>query len=132
EPEAVIDPAASPDRVLLEDPESGRGLARAGDARFRALDRRHERGRERGDAAQPVEEIERGALAGEQRAGEAVDPGDRAADRDSVAVGYDAREPDLGVEHPERGLGEIEAGHDALFARHDLRLAARVCGNDGV
>ncbi len=62
EAEAVIDAAAGADRVFLERAQAGRRLARAGDARARALDRGHIARGERSDAAQAAEEIERGAL----------------------------------------------------------------------
>ena len=93
EAEAVVDAAAGPDRVFLE----GRAI-RASSCACRQCARPCPRppstigSGQRGDAAQAVEEVERGPLAGEQRARLARDRGDGAAGCDLAAVLDDARE----------------------------------------
>ncbi len=70
-------------RRLLEHPQPGRRLARVEHARARALDRLHVAGRQGGDAAQLLHEVQGGALGGEDRLGEALDDEHRAARRSS-------------------------------------------------
>ena len=55
-----------------------------------------------------------------------------AAGSNLAAVLNHARELDLWIEHPERGLGEIETRDHARLARHDLSLALCVGHDDRV
>ena len=132
EPEAMIDPAAGPYRVFLEGAQPRRRLARLGNLRRRALDCGDEGRRQRGNAAQAAEKIERRALAGEQSARGPLHYGDGRAGSNLAAVLNHARELDLWIEHPERGLGEIETRDHARLARHDLSLALCVGHDDRI
>src|SRR5262245_2838526 len=69
EAETVVDAASGPDGIFLQRTESRRRLARTGDARARAFDRLDVGCGQGGYAAQPSEEVERGSLGGEDRAG---------------------------------------------------------------
>ena len=73
----MVGAAAGADGVLLERAQARRGLAGVEDARARALDRRDVAGGERGDPGQAAEEVERHALAGEDRGGGPVQLGER-------------------------------------------------------
>ena len=73
---AVVRAAAAAHRVLLERAQAGRRLARVEDARGRALGQLDEAARERGDPAQAADEVERDALAGEDRPRRAFDDGE--------------------------------------------------------
>ena len=68
EAEAVVATAAAGDGVLLELAEAGSRLARVEDRRARALDRVDVAARERRDPGETTEEVERDALAGQDRA----------------------------------------------------------------
>ena len=92
-PEAMIDPAAGP-APRISRRRAGPGVVLRVQA-MRALvpSTAATIGRgQRGDAAQAAEKIERGPLAGEQRARLAGDLGDHAAGSDLAAVIDDARE----------------------------------------
>ena len=67
---AMVDTATGPDRGLLERAQAGRRLAGVPDAgvRRRSPGRVDEPARERGDAREVAEEVQRGALRGEDRA----------------------------------------------------------------
>ena len=67
QPHAVIAAPAGAHRVFLQDPQPGQGLARAGDARGRALGLCHGSSRQGGDAAQMRHEIQGRALGRQQR-----------------------------------------------------------------
>ncbi len=87
--------------------------------------------RERGDAAQSTQKIERDALAGEDRARRAFDLGE---ERRHVGDGRSVLDERLdangwvdGAEH--RG-GDRDAAHDAGLLEQELRTAARVRGDE--
>ena len=77
ETDAVIDPAAAADGVLLDGPQPGRRLARVEDRDPGAGDLLDETAREGGDSGQAADEVERGALAGEDRPRRALELGQR-------------------------------------------------------
>ena len=68
EAEAVVEAAAAAHGVFLQRAQARRGLARAADARVGACGAAHVIGRQRGDAGQAADEIQRGALADEHGA----------------------------------------------------------------
>ncbi len=74
--EAVIHTAAAADCVAFECAQPGCRLARVEDRRARALDEIDVPGGERCDSAEAAEDVERGSLAGEDRACGALDRGD--------------------------------------------------------
>ena len=70
---AVIGPAAGSHGELLDQTHSGRGLARIEHDAGRAADRVHEAPGVRRDAARSLQDVQRGALQGQQSAGGAPD-----------------------------------------------------------
>ena len=69
----VVDPAAAAHGVLLQGPQQRHGLAGVADDRAGALDRVDPAPGQRGDAGQVAEQVQRGALGGEQLPGLAAD-----------------------------------------------------------
>ena len=116
----MVAAAAHAHGVLLERAQAGRRLARAGDARPGAGDGVDDAAGGGGDAAQPAEEVERRALAGEQRRARAAHVGERGPGRDARAVG-DAQisKLDRGIEQREGPRRQLEAGDAAGAAGHD-------------
>src|SRR5262249_31768623 len=113
EAETVVRPAAGAHGQLLESTEAGWRLARVEDDRTRSRDGIDLARGQRRDPGEPAEQVERGALTGEERAGAAGDPGHLALDR--VAVAGDRLEVDTRVELAEHGLDELETAEDASF-----------------
>ena len=73
EPGAVIGAASAPDRVLLQSSPARGRLARVEDDGLGPADRIHEPPGCGGDARQPLDEVEGGALGGEDGPGPAMD-----------------------------------------------------------
>ena len=114
---AMVRAAAAGDGELVEPPQARRGLARVEDLDARALDRRDVPAGGGGDARHPLQQVERGALGGQDRAGRALDPGDRAR-RVRNALAFADQHLHLG--------GRVEPAHDLVGHRqaaHDSRLA---------
>ena len=130
EPEAVVAAAAARDRVLLERAQPGRRLARVEDLGAGALDGVHVPARERGDAGEAAEEVERRALAGQDRRGAAREARDDRPAVDRVAVGGERFEAQVGIERVEDVAGDVEAADDAGLLHEDLRRAGRIGGDD--
>ena len=89
-PEPMVPAAAAPDRVLLQGPPAGRGLAGVEIPAGVPCDRRDEPRRERRDPAEPLEEIQRGPLQCQDRphrAGKLRDHSPSPAGRPSAARG---------------------------------------------
>jgi hypothetical protein len=84
EPEAMIEAAAAAHRVFLERAQAGRGLAGAADAQSSAGGMADIIGGERGDAGQPADKVQGGALTGQHRAR-------RARNRQQVLTGGNRR-----------------------------------------
>ena len=93
EPEAVIGASTRAHGVLLQGAHQRCRLARVedGDATGGRID---ELPRERGDAGEPLNEVERRALAGQQRVGPAADLSDGGAGRAQRAVAVMNRDLD--------------------------------------
>ena len=83
EAEAVVRAAAGAHGVFLQGAKARRGLARAGDPRLRAGDGVDIAARQRGDAGEMAEEVERHALGGKDRARVAGDARDDRAGGDA-------------------------------------------------
>ncbi len=122
EPDAVVRAAAAADGVLLERAQAGRRLARVEDRRAGALDRVDVAARQRRDAAEAAEQVERSALAGEHGARRPstarAAPGRRAG-----AVGDERLER----ETPGRARGRRRARHRARRRRRAPRAGAPPC-----
>ncbi len=67
EAEAMIEAAAAAHRIFFQRAQAGGGLAGAADAQFGAGGVAHVIRCQRGDAGQPADKIQRGALAGQHR-----------------------------------------------------------------
>ena len=81
--------------------------------------------RQRGDAAQPLQKVERRALGREQRARVAADIGDDFARLDTRAVAPPHFEDRLRIELTERLGGHVEAGDDEIGLGDDRAARAR-------
>jgi hypothetical protein len=84
--DAVIGAAAAKDGVFLKGAQAGDGLARVEDAGVRALNGVGELARERGDAADVLQQVEDDALATEQDARVVANDGQHLAGMDAHAV----------------------------------------------
>ena len=102
EPDAVIEGPADRGRVLVEGAPARERLARVDDARAGALDRRHETPGGAGDAAQPPEKVERGALGREDGAQASRDEGERLAGLGQLALAAQALEAQTRDRPPRR------------------------------
>ena len=87
EAEAVIGAAAQPHRLLFEDAQPGGRLAGTDDFRLVTGDRVNQRAGCGGDAGEPRNQVQRGALGRQYRPRPAGDPGHRLASLDAAAVG---------------------------------------------
>src|SRR4029453_16563039 len=87
---------------------------------------------QRGDAAQPSEEVERGSLGGEDRPGLARHGRNLSARADAAAIDDDPGEADIGVERLEGRLGEVEPRHHAGLTRDDRGRGGCAGGDDRV
>src|SRR6185436_1889075 len=119
EAEAVVAAAAGADGVLLERAKAGGGLAGADDAGVGAGDGVDDAAGGGGDAGEVTEEVQRDALASEDRAGRALPICEGGAGVDDVAVGRTRVEADARVEQCEHPCRHLEAGDAARAARHD-------------
>ena len=88
EAEAVIGAAADAHGVLLREPQAGQRLAGVQDPGAGAGDGIRAGPGRRGHGGQRLQEIERGALPGEQRAGGAVQFAEHLVGLDAVAFGH--------------------------------------------
>ena len=139
EPGAMVGAAAAAHGVLLEDAQRRRGLAgiEDGDA---ARGRVDEARGQRGDARQPLQEVQRDPLGGEQGPGPSGHFGHRLAGFAARAVAPAHGEHRVGVELPECRLGDPDAGDDQrrlgdddaarLHRRVDRRRAGDVAAAD--
>ena len=94
-------------------------------SRPRARHRRDTARRQRGDAGEPSQEVERGALRRQQRRRVTRDPRQRRARRDRCAIGRERLELDTGIELGEGQRGDGQPGDDASLARDDTGAALR-------
>ena len=123
-PEAVVRAAAREHGGLFQRAQAGRGLARVEDARAVRLYGIHKFARERGDAAELLDEVQRRALGGEDAADRAGDFDRGVAGLQCVAVPADAPHVEGRIHQCERPHRAIHACEDARFLRKDPRLSA--------
>ena len=123
--------AAAADGVFFQAAPAGRCFARVVDPRGRAVDAADVLARERGDAGQPAEEIQKRPLAGEHVAGRASEFGDDSAGGDFVAVDRAWPPIDRGLHFVDDDRQGAEAGDDAGLAGDDRRPALSVGGDEG-
>ena len=122
--DAVVAPAAAAHGVLLREPQPRNGLARVEERAACAgelLDVAARRGRRGG---QRLQEVESGALAGEQRARRAVGLEQQRAGRQPLAVDGVPAQAELWVELAEHRIRERGAAQHRRLARDDARAAA--------
>ena len=135
---AVVDAAATDDRVFLERAQAGHSLAGVEDAGFGARNGPDVFAGDSGDAAHALQEVEHDALGREQGGCIAADDGDGlpALDLDAIKnfrVVDDLEAPTCGctglralrVEDVEQGADRAQAGQDAGLARADGRGTAQ-------
>src|SRR3989338_8433635 len=108
--EAVVRAAADAHGVALEQAQAGSGLAGVAQLRFRSLQAGDVAAGEGGDAAQALQEVERGALAAQERAGVAPHLGQHAAAHE-LAFFDQGAEAQLRVEQLEQPLHHRQARH---------------------
>jgi hypothetical protein len=126
----VVRAAARADGELLERTEAGRRLARVEDRRVGPSNGLDVAARQRGDAGQTAEQVERRSFSGEKRTRVARDTCDRPFR--NVAVMHDALERDAWVELAEYGLRDIEPAGDAFLLQQDRDVEPCVGRDDGV
>ena len=129
QPDAVVHGTARLRRVLLGEPEPRDGLARVEHAAARALEPLGVAPRCRGRARQRLQEIERGALAREQRPGRALEPAHDRACGHGVAVPRGPVDGDAVVERGEDGVEPLPAAEHGVLAQRD-RGAGPLPGRD--
>ena len=124
---AMVPAAAAADGVLLERAEPGRGLARVEDGRPRPLGQLDEAAGEGGDTAEPADEVERDALAAEDRARGPLDQGEYRRHVGHRRALLEFR-PDVyrGVEGVEDGGADRNPADDARLLEQQLRAAVRI------
>ena len=132
ETEAVVAAAAALDRVLLELPQPGRRLARVEDLGAGSLDRVDEAPRERGDAGQAAEDVQRRAArrSGSARAGPSSSATLRRRPRRRRR-----RAPRTARSRPARGRRSCARSRPQTTPRsltRIARLAGRIRGNDAL
>src|SRR5205085_7543529 len=114
QPEPMVRPAAGAHRVLLQFAERWRRFAGVED-RDAAAGGVDETPRQRRNAAEPLEKVERGALAGEERPRRPGNGRNRGAGRAALAVSGADGDRDAGFELPEGLQRHVEAGDDAVL-----------------
>ncbi len=93
----MVEAPAGAHRVLLREAKAGQGLARVDDASPRALDGIGVQRGLGGDRAQQLQEVERGALGCQQRAGGAFDFQHGLVGRAALAFGAEPGDAGLGI-----------------------------------
>ncbi len=126
QPDAVIDPAPNAHRILLQQAQSGRGLARVGDSCPCALHGVHESACEGGDTRQVLEEVQRGALAHQNRARGTPQAQNARAGREPRAVRKRFGKLNGGVQSLEHAPSDFHTAEDTLRLRQNRALGLRV------
>ncbi len=123
---AVVDAAAAPHGVLLERAQPGRRLAGVADARAGAVDRVDPGGGERRDAGQVAQQVERGALGGEQRPHGTVGLEHRLPAHGPLAVGGQRAQLHPGHDDVEDRHRDADTGERPVGPRDEGRHPAQV------
>ena len=82
--------------------------------------------RERGDARHALEQVERGALAAEQRAAQAFNGGNHLSRLNALAIGDALRELLVLIQAGQHQPGHFQPGHHAALFGNELAAQARV------
>ena len=131
QPHAVIAAPAGAHRVFLQDPQPGQGLARAGDARGRALGLCHGSSRQGGDAAQVRHEIQRGALGRQQRTHRPLHACQHLPGPYPLPVLRPGLERHGRIEQVKGQAGQIQPGHHAQLTTGHVKTGRGRRRNDG-
>ena len=115
-PHAMIFRATHARGIFFQKAQARYGLARVEQRRARPLDQVDIAARQRRDARQMLERVERTALGREHGAGIALKPHQRTARRHLVAILDLALDHHIGIERLEESLGQMDARHDDLLA----------------
>ena len=130
EAEAVVGAAAGADGEALEFAESGSGLAGVEDDGACSSHGVDEVTGQGGDAAETLEEIERGAFGGEKGAGGAGGGEDEVTGSEDVAVVFAEGNFDGGIDLAEDFSSDFGAGEDGVFLGDDAGRRMVVGGNE--
>ncbi len=124
QPHAVVLRAAHARGVFLEEAQAGDGLARVEQDRAGAGDAVDIGARQRGDAREMLDGVERRTLGGEQGARLAGKAHQVGAGGDAVALRHQRLDRGIGIERDEKGLGDPQPGDgDRVAAVHHARKA---------
>ena len=129
---AVIAAAAAPHGILLRRAQAREGLAGVEDRAAGAGDRGGEAARLGGGRGEELQEVERSALAGEDRPGRALDLEDHRSGREPLPVRRPPGEADARVQAAKSLLGPGAATEHRVLtgddpARHPLVLGDELC-----
>lgn len=124
EPETMIDGAASEHGLFFDQAPAGRGFARVPDFDWVGFDRFDIASGHGGDAGEALEEVQRGALGGEDGAGATFDFDEGIAWLEGLAIGEQRPDAQAGVDFTKHRLGDGHASDDAWFAGNDAALVA--------
>ena len=126
----MVEPAPRPHRKFIENPHPRRGLASVENLRARPRHGFHKTACQRGDAAHALQEIERRALARQDRPQISAQFRDRIALADLVAVLL-ARIPDESRVKPAKNhLCHLQPGHDSGLLGQNHRARVRRFGKE--
>ena len=128
QPAAMVRAGAGADGVFLERTERRRGLARVEDG-DRAAGRVDETARQRGDAGEPLDEVQGGALRGQHRGGLAAQLRDDGARLAAIAVLVLALEGAAGIELQEGLRRDLQPRDDTRRLHDDDAAGAELRRN---
>ena len=129
--EAMVSAAAARNRVLLQPPPTRCGLARVENLRPRVFDCINKLGRQGGDAAEPLQEVEGDSFSTQQRASSARDLQQGLAPSDPLGVLRGIRDPHFSVERPKGRFGQSQTSDHQRLARSHHRFSLGDFGHYG-
>ena len=119
--EPVQRAAAAANRVLFQKAHSGGGLAGVANHRRRPGDRLNVTAGERGDAAEPTDEIQHGALDREDRPQVAQKPPQDLTGSAGFAIAGNRLEPHITLEYFKQSRDDRQTGNGPGLPRHPRR-----------
>ncbi|MNE48342.1 hypothetical protein D3C80_1427980 [compost metagenome] len=117
--DAVVVAAAAGHGVFLRQAQAGKGLAGVQQAHLGAFHQVGQETRTGGDPRQHLQEVQRAALAAQQRAGRAFQVEQRLVGRGAITVGHLPVHSHTRVELAKHGVDPGSAGNHAVFAGDD-------------
>ncbi len=122
EPEAMIDAAAGEHGLFFDQAPARRGFARVPDFDGIRLHRLYVAGGHGGDTGEALEEVQCGALGGEDGAGATFDLDQGIASLEGLAIGEQRPDAKAGIDFTKHRFGDGHASDDAWFAGNDPAL----------